>query len=134
MHRLALEQLQAIARSRLSVPTLADRNSDSLDFHDISVAGLRAALRDSYEAGFKAGFARELCIEAAVYASNTDRFPWQIFCSEDRCVLISRDLRDHLVIASSYCRGDDDRHRVAIETLPLQLLDIVRRELFGGQR
>ena len=59
MHPLALEQLQAIARKRLNISTLADRNSDSLDFHDISVAGLRAALRDSYEAGFRAGVARE---------------------------------------------------------------------------
>ncbi len=134
MHPLALEQLQAIARKRLNVSTLADRNSDSLDFHDISVAGLRAALRDSYEAGFRAGVARELGIEAAIYAAEADRYPWQVFCDEDRCVLISRDLRDHLVIASSYRRGDDDRSRVAIESLPHELFDIVRRELFGGRR
>lgn len=134
MHPLALEQLQAIAKERLNICTLADRNSDSLDFHDISVAGLRAALRDAYEAGFRAGAARELGIEAAVYAAEADRYPWQVFCDEDRCVLISRDLRDHLVIASGYRSGDDDRNRVAIESLPLQLFDIVRRELFGGRR
>ena len=39
------EQLfTAIAKKHLSIETLATRRSDSLDFHDVSVRGVRAAL------------------------------------------------------------------------------------------
>jgi hypothetical protein len=35
--------LEAIARRHLGVPTLRTRNSDGLDFHGVSAAGLRSA-------------------------------------------------------------------------------------------
>jgi len=43
--------LTGIARRHLNIPTLATRNSDSLDFHDVSASGIRAALAAAYEAG-----------------------------------------------------------------------------------
>ena len=43
--------LGAIASKHLFVETLATRNSDSLDFHDVNVAGLKAALAAAYAAG-----------------------------------------------------------------------------------
>lgn len=47
-----LEQLLArIAREHLLIETLKTRNRDSLDFHDVSVHGVRAALLAAYEAG-----------------------------------------------------------------------------------
>jgi hypothetical protein len=50
------EQLfTAIAKKHLSIETLATRRSDSLDFHDVSVRGVRAALEAAYKAGFEAG-------------------------------------------------------------------------------
>ena len=49
------QKLEAIARDHLHLVTLAPRNSDSLDFHDVSVWGVRAALEAAYKAGFKAG-------------------------------------------------------------------------------
>ena len=36
------------------IETLEDRNSDSLDFHEVSVWELRAALRNAYNAGKRA--------------------------------------------------------------------------------
>ena len=40
-----------IAKSHLHLETLETRNSDSLDFHDMSVWSIKAALEAAYEAG-----------------------------------------------------------------------------------
>jgi hypothetical protein len=40
-----------IAKQHLGIETLEVRHSDRLDFHDCGVAGLRAALKDAFEAG-----------------------------------------------------------------------------------
>jgi hypothetical protein len=44
-------QLASIARRTLDVPTLDARNSDRLDFHEISVWEILRALRLAYRAG-----------------------------------------------------------------------------------
>jgi methyl coenzyme M reductase alpha subunit len=44
-------RLTQIAQQVLKVPTLAYRNSDSLDFHEVSVGQIKLALRAAYEAG-----------------------------------------------------------------------------------
>lgn len=43
--------LAAIAREQLGIETLARRYRDALDFHDLSVVGIREALEAAYEAG-----------------------------------------------------------------------------------
>lgn len=43
--------LEQIAREELGIETLATRQSDALDFHDVSVAGLRRALAAAFHAG-----------------------------------------------------------------------------------
>ena len=45
--------LTDIARRHLSIDTLVTRNSDSLDFHNVSVWGIEAALREAYRQGAK---------------------------------------------------------------------------------
>jgi len=45
----------AIATRHFFVETLDTRNSDQLDFHDVAVWAMRAALEDAYEAGRIAG-------------------------------------------------------------------------------
>ena len=51
-----LEQLLArIALDHLFIETLETRNSDSLDFHDVSVWGVKSALVAAYQAGLAAG-------------------------------------------------------------------------------
>ena len=51
-----LEQLLTqIAQNKLGIETLETRRSDSLDFHDVAVWAIRAALEDAYEAGRIAG-------------------------------------------------------------------------------
>jgi hypothetical protein len=44
-------RLAQIAAQVLKVPTLEYRNSDSLDFHEVSVGQIKLALRAAYEAG-----------------------------------------------------------------------------------
>lgn len=46
--------LEKIAQEVLYVETLETRRSDSLDFYDVSVWGLKEALRLAYEEGKKA--------------------------------------------------------------------------------
>lgn len=43
--------LARIARATLGIETLDARGSDRLDFHEVSVASLRAALEAAYHAG-----------------------------------------------------------------------------------
>jgi hypothetical protein len=44
-------ELDSIAKRALRVPTLATRNADHLDFHEVGVGALRDALRLAYRAG-----------------------------------------------------------------------------------
>ena len=43
--------IQRIAQNTLRIETLETRNSDQLDFHDISVWMLRAALEEAFQSG-----------------------------------------------------------------------------------
>ena len=45
------QQLQTIATDHLFIATLETRNSDRLDFHDVSVWAVKAALQAAFEAG-----------------------------------------------------------------------------------
>jgi len=49
------ELLEGVAQTHLGVGTLETRNSDGLDFHEVSVWGLRMALEAAYEQGRAAG-------------------------------------------------------------------------------
>jgi hypothetical protein len=51
-------ELETIAKKHLFLDTLKTRNSDSLDFKDQSVWGIRNALYDAYVTGFKAGYSK----------------------------------------------------------------------------
>ncbi len=48
------ELLTQIALDHLFIETLATRNSDSLDFHEVSVWGVKSALMAAYKAGQQA--------------------------------------------------------------------------------
>jgi len=56
----------AIAREHLGIETLRTRNSDSLDFHDVSVRGVKDALLAAYQAGLRAASAPPAETAAAV--------------------------------------------------------------------
>ncbi|NRD68558.1 hypothetical protein HRD49_43250, partial [Corallococcus exiguus] len=45
------ETLERIAREEMDIETLEKRWSDSLDFHNVSVWGVKAALEAAYQAG-----------------------------------------------------------------------------------
>ncbi|MCF6317564.1 MAG: hypothetical protein L3J30_15115 [Marinosulfonomonas sp.] len=46
--------LAGIAQKHLFIETLEERKSDSLDFHEVSVWGIQAALEAAYAAGLAA--------------------------------------------------------------------------------
>ena len=46
-----------IAQRQFRIETLETRNRDRLDFHDVAVWVLRAALEEAFEAGRRAGHA-----------------------------------------------------------------------------
>ena len=48
------QTLQNIAKQHLGIETLATRKSDGLDFHDLAVWSIEAALKAAYEAGSQA--------------------------------------------------------------------------------
>ena len=45
--------LEEIARKKLRIPTLQERKSDNLDFHEVDIWSVREALEAAYEAGRK---------------------------------------------------------------------------------
>ena len=47
-----------IAREELDIHTLTMRNSDRLDFHEVSAAGVARALAAAYDSGKRAGIAQ----------------------------------------------------------------------------
>ena len=49
------QECERIAREILRIVTLETRRSDSLDFHDLAVWQVKAALEAAYSAGQKAG-------------------------------------------------------------------------------
>jgi hypothetical protein len=66
--------LEDIAKEHLRVPTLVTRKSDSLDFHDLAVWQLRAALDAAYQAGIAAA-ARIRPVEGEVDDADHRREP-----------------------------------------------------------
>ncbi|WP_457650865.1 DUF6900 domain-containing protein [Profundibacter sp.] len=48
------DQLASIAKKHLFIETIETRNSDSQDFHKVSVWGIKAALEAAYAAGLAA--------------------------------------------------------------------------------
>ena len=45
---------ERLAKEHLFIDTLQTQHSDRLDFHDVSVWGIKAALQAAYDAGTKA--------------------------------------------------------------------------------
>ncbi len=52
--------LTQIANEHLDIPTLETRRSDSLDFHDVAVWQVHAALQAAYMAGVAEGAAKAI--------------------------------------------------------------------------
>lgn len=52
------DTINRIARDILNPDTLETRLSDSLDFHDMAVWSVKAALEAAYQAGFEAAKSR----------------------------------------------------------------------------
>ena len=48
------QQMQKIALDHLFIETLETRNSDRMDFHEVSVWGVKSALMAAYQAGREA--------------------------------------------------------------------------------
>ena len=46
--------LTLIAQKHLGIDTLQTRHADSLDFHDVSVWGVKSALQAAFDAGLRA--------------------------------------------------------------------------------
>jgi len=62
--------LTLIAQQHLGIETLETRNSDSLDFHDVGVAGLKNALYAAFVLGREAGINNPSESESEIYKYN----------------------------------------------------------------
>ena len=60
--------LTDIARRHLLVETLVTRQSDSLDFHTVSVWGMESALKEAYHQGLRDARRNDAC-ERPVYVT-----------------------------------------------------------------
>ncbi len=61
-----------IAQKHLLIDTLETRNSDSLDFHDVSVWGVRSALEAAFQAGVEMGASMPKPTESEMANSSTN--------------------------------------------------------------
>lgn len=48
------QTLEKIAQKHLGIETLEERKSDALDFHDLAIWSIEAALKAAFEAGLQA--------------------------------------------------------------------------------
>ena len=67
------QQMQQIALDHLFIETLETRHSDRMDFHEVSVWGVKSALMAAYEAGRQAASRTEKEAESAWLHSRTAR-------------------------------------------------------------
>jgi len=74
--------LSLIAQKHLGIETLKTRNSDQLDFHDISVGAIESALHAAFMAGYEVGTQAPLGsvpeIVAPTGEQKMDIFKWDI--------------------------------------------------------
>ena len=90
-----LKALEKIAADHLGIETLATRNHDSLDFHEVSACGVKAALEAAYEAGRKAANpAMHIRPDARTYAGQ-----------EARIIHVSTTMDGHKLYALKTIRG-----------------------------
>lgn len=67
-------------------------------------------------------------ITAVTYSAGSTYFPWQVFCTGERCVLVSQDASRHVLIRSVITE-DDEPHRVPLDDVPGPVLEAIRTEL-----
>ena len=70
---ISADTLERIAKRHFNVATLETRNSDSLDFYDCSVWGIKAALEEAYAAGQNAGYETIVLTEALINEGKAGR-------------------------------------------------------------
>lgn len=93
---------------------------------DLLARTLRQSIEQAFEAGRIAGIAEELGVLAVIHDENVPRFPWQVFCREEACVLVSPDGSDHIVITSGI-RESDLGFVAPLTSVPAAVLKAVRR-------
>jgi hypothetical protein len=70
------ETLTNIAQAKLHIETLETQKSDGLDFHDVSVWGIKAALEAAYDAGSSAPSSVESKATELLEACDEARKVW----------------------------------------------------------
>lgn len=80
--------------------------ADGPEAGDLLARALRQSIEEAFEAGRIAGIAEELGVLAVIHDEDVPRFPWQVFCREETCVLVSHDGTDTMVIASAIRDAD----------------------------
>lgn len=105
-----------------------DHGGMSADASDALKEALRNSLAEAFEEGRRHGIAEELGVRSIAFRDAADRFPWQVFCADETCVLVTHDLRNHVVIASEL-REEDGPFLLRSGTAPEALLCLVRRVL-----
>lgn len=109
---------------------LAARNQGNTggETDDMLADALRTSLADAFDEGRRHGIAEELGVRAVAFRETADRYPWQVFCLDETCILATLDLRDHVVIASEV-RDEDEPFLRRPGSVPEALLCLVRRAL-----
>lgn len=102
--------------------------SESAAESDLLARALRQSIEEAFEAGRLAGIAEELGVLAVIHDESVPRYPWQVFCREETCVLVSPDAADQLVISSGV-RDDDLPRTVSLVDVPCRVLDAARRAI-----
>jgi hypothetical protein len=120
-----IDELLDRAAARFRSARISATN-DSADASDLLMRALRQSIEEAFESGRTTGIAEELGVLVVIYDESVPRFPWQVFCRDETCVLISPDATDHLVIASGI-RDDDLPFTVSMIDVPSRVLEAVRR-------
>ena len=117
--------LSEIAEEHLLIPTLETRRSDSLDFHEVSVWTVDAALNAAFDAGRKSAESEDFDIHDLLAKRRQIAHVWSI---ED-VQQLRNDLNDE---QAWEVLQQVDRHKVAELGITWLTLEMAAENLFGN--
>jgi hypothetical protein len=95
------EILTNIAQAKLHIETLETQKSDGLDFHDVSVWGIKAALEAAYDAGAETPTSVERKAMELLEACDEARKVWdagEIHPDDTEVFVLDRDINVRTVL------------------------------------
>lgn len=120
-------RLAQIARATLGFTTLQSRNSDALDFREVSVWQVRQALQEAFEAGASSAAGDRAKVRPRKYRWDALHTVYTVIVHADGRVLVAND--NDVPMHPANCAGRLDTGRKGYEELRREFIAAAREGL-----